>query len=222
MNIESVQGFMMAQLMTNAMKKSTGDSMAFQIALEALMKNMNDKDPKKLMSMLNLNGLSSENLNNSSLNFRGDLVRNYQNIDNISRDIPSSNNEKIDKAIQDASRKYGIDGKLIWALIKQESNFNVNEKSHAGAMGLMQLMPVNVKEYNISNPYDIYENIDGGTRHLKDYIGLYDGNVELGLAAYNAGPGTLQKRGVKSVDNIWKLPWETRTHVKKVMEYWKG
>ncbi|WP_027634572.1 lytic transglycosylase domain-containing protein [Clostridium hydrogeniformans] len=222
MNIESVQGFMMAQLMANTMKKSTGDSMAFQIALEALMKNMNGKDSKGLMNLLNLNGLNSENLNNSSLNLRGDLIKNYQNVSNVSQDIPSSKNERIDKAIEEASKKYGIDGKLIWALIKQESNFNVNEKSHAGAMGLMQLMPANVKEYNISNPYDIFENIDGGTKHLKDYIKRYNGNVELGLAAYNAGPGTLQKRGVKAVEDIWKLPWETRTHVKKVMEYWRG
>lgn len=130
--------------------------------------------------------------------------------------------QRILDAIEKYSKKYNMDKDLIIAVIKQESDFNPNCVSHAGAMGLMQLMPENCTEYGVSNPYNIEQNIDAGIRHLKDMINIQKGNLMLGLASYNAGPGTLRRRGVTTVEGISKLPSETRNYVKKVMKYYKG
>lgn len=131
-------------------------------------------------------------------------------------------NTKIDNAISKASKKYGVDENLIRAIIKVESNFDPNVVSSAGAKGLMQLMPENCKDLGITDPFDIEQNIDGGTRHIKEYLDKYDGDVEMALMAYNGGPTRMAKRGVKSIDDIYKMPKETQNYVPKVMKYYKG
>lgn len=127
---------------------------------------------------------------------------------------------RIEQAITNAAKRYNIDYELIKGVIKAESDFDPTCVSSAGAMGLMQLMPSNVKEYGISDPFNIEQNIDAGTRHLRDMINRYNGDLTLGLAAYNAGPGNVEKYG--------GIPpfKETQNYVPKVLknmeEYKKG
>ncbi|MGD8649562.1 MAG: lytic transglycosylase domain-containing protein, partial [Desulfobacterales bacterium] len=101
--------------------------------------------------------------------------------------------QKIEKSIQKAARKYNLSPELIRGVIQAESNFKVDAVSHAGAQGLMQLMPATAKELGVTKPHDIEQNIDGGAHYLRKMLDRFGGDVKLALAAYNAGPGTVRK-----------------------------
>lgn len=131
-------------------------------------------------------------------------------------------NAQIENAISISSKKYGVDEKLIRSIIKVESDFNPKCISRAGAKGLMQLMPENCRDLGVSDPFDIYQNIDGGTRHIKEYLDKYNGNKEMALMAYNGGPTRMRKRGVNSPQDIYLMPKETQNYVPKVMKYYKA
>ncbi len=114
--------------------------------------------------------------------------------------------------INDAAKRYGLDPELIKAVIKVESSFNPYAVSEKGAMGLMQLMPRTAEEMQVRSPFEAKENIMGGSRYLRKMLDLFDGNLRLGLAAYNAGPSRILENGI-----IPKIP-ETEQYVKKVMQ----
>jgi len=136
---------------------------------------------------------------NNKINIDSYFNKNNSNLPNTTElpgvpDIQGAPKGEILNLIDKYSEKYNIDKNLVKAVVKQESGFNSKAVSSAGAMGLMQLMPATAKDLGVRNPFDAEQNIAGGTKYLKTLINKYD-SVKLGLAAYNAGSGAVQKYG---------------------------
>ena len=113
-------------------------------------------------------------------------------------------------------QRYRLPKSLVHAVITAESAYDPSAISRAGAVGLMQLMPETAKRYGVRNRMNPYENIHGGSRYLRDLLIMFDNNLILALAAYNAGEGAVKKYG-------YRIPpfKETQTYVKKVIAYYK-
>ncbi|MBO7743845.1 lytic transglycosylase domain-containing protein [Paenibacillus sp. MWE-103] len=123
--------------------------------------------------------------------------------------------------IQMAAAKYGIDPSLIKAVIQTESSYNPSAESGAGAKGLMQLMDGTARSLGVTNAFDPAQNIEGGTKFLAYLMKKYDGNDQAALAAYNAGPGRVDRAGIQTNADFQalmeRLPEETRNYVTKVL-----
>lgn len=142
---------------------------------------------------LHLGGLKTDNIGNSYGSYSG--------------------NADVDSAINEMAEKYNLDPALLAAMAEQESGFNQSAQSEAGAMGIMQLMPGTAEGLGV-DPSDLRGNLEGGAKYLRQMLDMYDGDVEKALAAYNAGPGSLD-----SVNgDISKLSGETQKYVPSVME----
>jgi soluble lytic murein transglycosylase-like protein len=135
--------------------------------------------------------------------------------DNDARGLgPSAVNGSYEELIRTVSGRHNVDADLIRAVIKAESDFRSNARSQKGAMGLMQLMPETARLHNVADAYDPSENIDGGVRHLKMLLERYQGDLQLSLAAYNAGSAAVEKHG--------GIPpfAETKEYVRRVLRFY--
>ncbi len=165
----------------------------------------------------------TDSLSSAGLNFL--LPANTQNRYQTGTDLSSFGtilkdrlgavSEDMDAIFEEAAAKFGISSRLIKAVAKTESNFNSEAVSHAGAIGVMQLMPGTASSLGVSDPYDARQNIMGGAKYLKANLDKF-GDVTLALAAYNAGPGSVEKYG--------GIPpySETQNYVRKVLSYMDG
>lgn len=122
--------------------------------------------------------------------------------------------DELNEYFKEASNTYQVDINLLKSIAKAESNFRPDATSHAGAMGIMQLMPATAEELGVSDAYNAHDNIMGGAKLISKLLTKYDGDISLALAAYNAGSGNVDKYG--------GIPpfTETQNYVKKVLEYY--
>lgn len=127
------------------------------------------------------------------------------------------NKKKYNEIIAKAASKHNVDEKLLHAVIQTESAYRAKAVSSAGAVGLMQLMPETAKRYGVTNRTDPVENINGGTRYLKDLLKMFNSNLSLAVAAYNAGENAVRKYN----NSIPPYP-ETRNYVRHVLALYRN
>lgn len=118
---------------------------------------------------------------------------------------------KYDEYFKKAAKQYGVSESLLKAIAKAESNFNPNDVSSAGAIGIMQLMPETAKGLGVTNPYDPEQNIMGGAKCIAQKLKEFNGDVRLALAAYNAGSGAVKRNG--------GVPSYCKSYISKVLSY---
>lgn len=125
--------------------------------------------------------------------------------------------EKLVPIIANAAIAHGVDPRLVHAVIRAESGYNANAVSHKGAVGLMQLIPATAARYGVTNSYDPAQNIAGGTKYLRDLLAMFKGDMELAVAAYNAGENAVIRNGNKIPPYA-----ETMAYVPKVISFFKS
>jgi Soluble lytic murein transglycosylase and related regulatory proteins (some contain LysM/invasin domains) len=130
----------------------------------------------------------------------------------------SSKSEDYFNLVQQVAAKHGVDARLVKAVIQVESNFNERARSPKGACGLMQLMPATASRYgvDVDQIFDPQQNIDGGVRYLRDLLSMFNSDLSLAVAAYNAGEGAVQRfNGIPNYN-------ETQNYVRKVLALYDG
>lgn len=193
MEINSLQSFGSVQ----SYSEQTGSSSSmFNSMLEEIL-GQSTSSPNSLLETT----LGSHNLHYSGANqvflpstLTEALAASKQSSPSTIKSVTSPSKNYKDM-IKQAAEKFELPERLISSIIQHESNFNSDAVSHAGAEGLMQLMPGTAKFLGVKNSFDPEQNITGGARYLRQMLNQFNGNIEHALAAYNAGPGNVRKHG---------------------------
>ncbi len=187
---------------SNKSESPAGEKKFSEILKEVLQENSYLSGEKALSKKVNL--------------LVGNKSDNQEILNSIYQNLKESYKEdgKIEDVIEKAAEKFGVDASLIKAIIRQESQFNKYAVSPKGAMGLMQLMPQTASLLGVKDPFDVVENIFGGTKYIKMLLNKYKGDLNLALAAYNAGPD--------AVDSFKGIPdfEETKNYVENVVKFY--
>nr|WP_270885704.1 lytic transglycosylase domain-containing protein [Paenibacillus aestuarii] len=157
----------------------------------------------------------------TSLSSLSALSKSYSPLQSVDQTSTATDKVPFQDLVEAASKRYGVDSSLVNAVIKQESDFNHQAVSSAGAKGLMQLMDGTGSGFGVTNPFDPQQNIDAGTHFLSNLLKKYDGNEGVALAAYNAGANRIDRLGIRNDQDLSNklhlLPKETQGYVNKVL-----
>jgi soluble lytic murein transglycosylase-like protein len=214
MNVDQLKVTLELQALQNFNQNTsahTGNNM-FQEMLAGLLTEQNDALGATAARLEELFGNSQPVVN--SLGSQG--IGFGQMLQPIQLTKFSPKNTDFDNIVEKAAEAFNLPAKLINSVIQKESNFNPNAVSSAGASGLMQLMPGTARGLGVKNVFDPAENIFAGSKYLRQMMDKYNNNLELALAAYNAGPGNVDKYG--------GIPpfKETQNYVQKVTNTFYG
>lgn len=196
----------------NSLQKSAGDvSVVMQKMQLELMNGLLIDDSDSEADVFLMSGLEDLMIQTSAA--RSQMIDKYAAQDKYTLSQPlADSRDNIDRLIDRVAEHVSLDPELIHSVVSAESAYRSDAVSHAGAQGLMQLMPATAADLGVKDSFDPQQNLLGGSRYLKQLLDKYDGDLDHALAAYNWGQGNVDRHGLEN------MPEETRTYIIRVRQ----